>query len=220
MKSYAHLKIFFQLFWFKTPLLKNSDYLPFFQKLTTVQRFFFRDIWESNKFISDMKIILQIKSNQIKSKIKDLLNKFFKNIFETTVFPRLKHLSAVFGRHEILANFNRKSWNLGPSVFSIYYLNNAPTERTMRNMRGKTVHSRYFFGRTGRIRAVEVGPQKFWSNFFRFGRISSIVQPKNLLIWGNFAQIERNSPEIFGAKLNCADSPISGEKICKYIITV
>jgi hypothetical protein len=33
-----------------------------------------------------------------------------------------------------------------------------------------------------------------------------------LLIWGNFTQIERNSPEIFGAKLNCADSPISGEK--------
>jgi hypothetical protein len=33
-------------------------------------------------------------------------------------------------------------------------------------------------------------------NFFRFGRISSIVQPKNLLIWGNFAQIERNAPEI------------------------
>jgi hypothetical protein len=33
-----------------------------------------------------------------------------------------------------------------------------------------------------------------------------------LLIWGDFAQIERNSPEIFGAKLNCVDSPISGEK--------
>jgi hypothetical protein len=33
-----------------------------------------------------------------------------------------------------------------------------------------------------------------------------------LLIWGNFAQIERNSPEILGAKLNCADSPILGEK--------
>jgi hypothetical protein len=33
-----------------------------------------------------------------------------------------------------------------------------------------------------------------------------------LLNWGNFAQIERNSPEIFGAKLNCAGSPISGEK--------
>jgi hypothetical protein len=48
--------------------------------------------------------------------------------------------------------------------------------------------------------------------FLRFGRISSIVQPKNLLIWGNFAQNERNSPEIFGAKLDCADSPISGEK--------
>jgi hypothetical protein len=68
-------------------------------------------------------------------------------------------------------------------------------------------HSRYFFGRTGRIRAVEVRPQKFRANFFRFGQISSIVQPKNLLIWENFAQIERNSPEIFGA-----DSPISGEK--------
>jgi hypothetical protein len=40
----------------------------------------------------------------------------------------------------------------------------------------------------------------------------AIVQPKNLLIWGNFAQIERNPPEIFGAKLDCADSPISGEK--------
>jgi hypothetical protein len=75
-----------------------------------------------------------------------------------------------------------------------------------------TVHSRYFFGRTGRIRAVEVRPQKFRANLFRFGRISSIVLPKNLLIWGNFAQIERNSLEIFGAKLNCADSPISGEK--------
>jgi hypothetical protein len=48
--------------------------------------------------------------------------------------------------------------------------------------------------------------------FFRVGRISSIVKPKNLLIWENFAQIERNSPEIFGAKLNCADSPILGEK--------
>jgi hypothetical protein len=45
-----------------------------------------------------------------------------------------------------------------------------------------------------------------------FGRISSIAQPKNLLNWGNFAQIERNSPESFGAKLNCAGSPISGEK--------
>jgi hypothetical protein len=33
-----------------------------------------------------------------------------------------------------------------------------------------------------------------------------------LLNWGNFAQIERNLPEIFGAKLNCAGSPISGEK--------
>jgi hypothetical protein len=74
------------------------------------------------------------------------------------------------------------------------------------------IHSRYFFGRTGRIRAVEVRPQKFRANFVRFGRISSIVQPKNLLIWGNFAQTERNSPKIFGAKLNCADSPISGEK--------
>jgi hypothetical protein len=74
------------------------------------------------------------------------------------------------------------------------------------------IHSRYFFGRTGRIRVVEVRPQKFRANFFRFGRISSIVQPKNLLIWGNFAYIERNSPEIFGAKLNCSDSPISGEK--------
>jgi hypothetical protein len=75
-----------------------------------------------------------------------------------------------------------------------------------------TVHSRYFFGRTGRIRAVEVRTQKFRANFFRFGRISSIVKPKNLLIWKNFAQNERNSLEIFGTKLNCADSPISGEK--------
>jgi hypothetical protein len=33
-----------------------------------------------------------------------------------------------------------------------------------------------------------------------------------MLNWGNFAQIERNSPEIFGAKLDCAGSPISGEK--------
>jgi hypothetical protein len=51
-----------------------------------------------------------------------------------------------------------------------------------------------------------------------FGRISSIAQPKNLLIWGNFAQIERDSPEIFGAELNCAGSPISGEKnnYCEY----
>jgi hypothetical protein len=57
-----------------------------------------------------------------------------------------------------------------------------------------------------------VRPQKFRASFSQFGRISSIAQPKNLLIWGNFAQIERNSPEIFGAKLNCADSPISGEK--------
>jgi hypothetical protein len=63
-----------------------------------------------------------------------------------------------------------------------------------------------------RIRAVEVRPQKFWANFSQFGRISSIAQPKNLLIWGNFAQIEIYSPEIFGAKLNCAGSPISGEK--------
>jgi hypothetical protein len=66
--------------------------------------------------------------------------------------------------------------------------------------------------RNGRIRAVEVRPQKFRANFSQFGRISSIAQPKNLLIWRNFAHIERNSPEIFGAKLNCAGSPISGEK--------
>jgi hypothetical protein len=59
--------------------------------------------------------------------------------------------------------------------------------------------------------AVEVRPQKFRANFFRFGQILSIVQPKNLLICRNFAQIERNSPEILGAKLKCADSPISGE---------
>jgi hypothetical protein len=87
-------------------------------------------------------------------------------------------------------------------------------------------HSRYFIiflAQNGRIRAVEVRPQKFWANFFRFGRISSILQPKNLLFWGNFAQIERISPEILGAKLNCADSPISGEKNnyceqdCKYL---
>jgi hypothetical protein len=52
----------------------------------------------------------------------------------------------------------------------------------------------------------------FWRNLFEIGRISSIAQPKNLLNWGNFAQIERNSPEIFGAKLNSAGSPISGEK--------
>jgi hypothetical protein len=66
--------------------------------------------------------------------------------------------------------------------------------------------------RNGRIRAVEVCPQKFRVKFAQFGRILSIAQPKNFLIWGNFAQIERNSPEIFGAKLNCAGSPISGEK--------
>jgi hypothetical protein len=54
--------------------------------------------------------------------------------------------------------------------------------------------------------------QKFRANFFRFGGISSISQPKNLLIWGNFTQIERNLLEIFGAKLNCADAPISAEK--------
>jgi hypothetical protein len=77
---------------------------------------------------------------------------------------------------------------------------------------GLIVQSRYFFGRTGRIRAIEVRPQKFRVNFSQFGQISSIAQPKNLLIWRNFAQIERNSPEIFEAKLNCADSPISGEK--------
>jgi hypothetical protein len=77
------------------------------------------------------------------------------------------------------------------------------------------VHNRYFItflARNGQIRAVEVRPQKFRANFFRFGRISSILHPKNLLFWGNFAQIERNSPEILGTKLNCADSPISGEK--------
>jgi hypothetical protein len=61
----------------------------------------------------------------------------------------------------------------------------------------QNLHSRYFFGRAGRIRAVEVRPQKFRANFFRFGRISTIVQPKNLLIWGNFAQIEKKSPENF-----------------------
>jgi hypothetical protein len=66
--------------------------------------------------------------------------------------------------------------------------------------------------RNGWIRAVEVRPQKYRANFSQFGRFSSIAQPKNLLIWGNFAQIERNSPEIFGAILNCACSPISGEK--------
>jgi hypothetical protein len=31
------------------------------------------------------------------------------------------------------------------------------------------------------------------------------LQPKNLLFWGNFAQIEKKSPEF-------TDSPISGEK--------
>jgi hypothetical protein len=87
------------------------------------------------------------------------------------------------------------------------------------NLMAFLVHSRYFFERIGRIRAVEVRPQKFRENFFRFGRISSIVQPKNLLIWGNFAQIERNSPKIFRAKLNCADSPISGEKN-NYCVTI
>jgi hypothetical protein len=66
--------------------------------------------------------------------------------------------------------------------------------------------------RNGRIRAVEVRSQKFRADFSQFGRISSIAQPNNLLNWGNFAQIERNLPEIFGAKLNCAGSPISGEK--------
>jgi hypothetical protein len=45
-----------------------------------------------------------------------------------------------------------------------------------------------------------------------FGRISSIARPKKLLNWGNFAQIEKKSPDIFGAKLYCAGSPISGEK--------
>jgi hypothetical protein len=35
-----------------------------------------------------------------------------------------------------------------------------------------------------------------------WARISSIAQPKNLLIWA----------QIFRAKLNCAGSPISGEK--------
>jgi hypothetical protein len=78
-----------------------------------------------------------------------------------------------------------------------------------------TVHSNFFWAklvRNGQIRAVEVRPQKFRAKFSQFGRISSIAQPKNLLIWGNFAQIERNSLEIFGAKLNCAGSPISGEK--------
>jgi hypothetical protein len=29
----------------------------------------------------------------------------------------------------------------------------------------RNIHSRYFFGRTGRIRAVEVRPQKFRANF-------------------------------------------------------
>jgi hypothetical protein len=79
-----------------------------------------------------------------------------------------------------------------------------------------TLHTVIFFWaklvRYGRIRAVEVRPEKFRAKFSHFGRISSIAQPKNLLIWGNFAQIEKNSPEIFGAKLNCAGSPFSGEK--------
>jgi hypothetical protein len=67
----------------------------------------------------------------------------------------------------------------------------------------KLLHSNFFLGDR---------PQKLRANFSQFGQISSIAQPKNLLNWGNFAQIERNSPEIFGAKLNCAGSPISGEK--------
>jgi hypothetical protein len=34
---------------------------------------------------------------------------------------------------------------------------------------------------------------------------------KNLLIWGNFAQIGKTRPNIFGAKFNCAESPISNK---------
>jgi hypothetical protein len=59
----------------------------------------------------------------------------------------------------------------------------------------------YFSGEPGESAQLRFALKNFRANFFRFGRISSIVQPKNLLIWGNFAQIERNLPEIFGAKL-------------------
>jgi hypothetical protein len=69
-----------------------------------------------------------------------------------------------------------------------------------------------FSGEPGESAQLRFALKKFRANFFRFGRFSSIFQPKNLLIWGNFAQIERNSPEIFGVKLNCVDSPISAEK--------
>jgi hypothetical protein len=87
--------------------------------------------------------------------------------------------------------------------------------KIFKNPNFEPLHSRcfiIFLARNGRIRAVEVRPQKFRANFFRFGRISSILQPKNLLFWENFAQIERNSPEMLGAKLNCADSPFGREK--------
>jgi hypothetical protein len=53
--------------------------------------------------------------------------------------------------------------------------------------------------------AVEVRPQKFRVNFIQ-------CSAEELSDLGNFAQIGRNSPEIFEVKLNCADSPISGEK--------
>jgi hypothetical protein len=78
------------------------------------------------------------------------------------------------------------------------------------------IHRNFFLGETC---SKWVRPQKFRANFSQFGRISSIAQPKNLLNWGNFAQIERHSPEIFEAKLNCAGSPISGEKnnYCVYM---
>jgi hypothetical protein len=64
--------------------------------------------------------------------------------------------------------------------------------------------------RNGRIRAVKFRPKKFPAKFCQFGWIS----PKSANFWlkigTKFAQIKRNSPTNFGAKLNCADSPVFG----------
>jgi hypothetical protein len=70
----------------------------------------------------------------------------------------------------------------------------------------------FFSPETGESAQLRFALKSFGRNSSDLGEFRPFLQPKNLLFWGNFAQIERNSPEILGAKLNCADSPISGEK--------
>jgi hypothetical protein len=61
------------------------------------------------------------------------------------------------------------------------------------------------FVRNGRIRAVKFRHKNFRAKFFRFGQFS----PKSANFW-NSPKSKKNPPTNFGAKLNCADSPIFG----------